>query len=70
LADPLGDVHDLVHDFPRAREEVIAMELRDDKGMALRRLRDVQDGQDVIVFVDLGGGDLSFDDSAENVFHR
>jgi hypothetical protein len=46
------------------------MELRDDEGVALCRLRDVQDGQDVIVFVDLGGGDLSFDDSAENVFHR
>jgi hypothetical protein len=37
--------------------------------VTFRGLGNIEDGEDVIVFVDLGARDFAFDDSAEYIFH-
>ena len=67
MADALGDGHDLVEDVTGAGKQRLAVMLRHDEGVAFGRLRDVEDGEDVIVLIDLVARDFAVDDTAEDI---
>jgi hypothetical protein len=69
LADPLGDVIDFVHQISSGRKEIVVMLLRHHQGVAFGGLRDVENGEHIVILVDFDRGDLPIDDFAENVFH-
>ena len=46
------------------------MFFRHHEGVAASGLRNIKNREDVIVFIDFGGGDFPFDDFTEYVFHN